>query len=376
MFLRKWLAAVTLTAGTALGTLAADPIAPVEAPKTTPFSFGVLRSLSAPEAKAKVEALLKAENKLDTAKLKEIWDKEDKTILDRTIDSLALAYPEAKALITEARSAAAPAPTEVPAFLKNDKLDPFVRSNVAAAYVKALASKRVYEETIAAAKVAKHDQLVDPSAFLFFKAVAEHGVAATDKTLKRQNREAAIETITKLLDDVIDSPDRYKMVATLMFFDIQGWSKDPKDLANIGKLMDNSGRRLDLARGDEETQRIQKDIVFRLDEKIKELENKNKGGGGGGGGGGGQCPSGGSPGGEGGKNPQGGADQTSVPNAGPNGGKVDEKQLRQYAEQWGKLPASERAKAMQDIKRDLPAKFKPMIEEYFKSLNRIHGYEK
>jgi hypothetical protein len=55
---------------------------------------------------------------------------------------------------------------------------------------------------------------------------------------------------------------------------------------------------------------------------------------------------------------------------------VDEKQLRQYAEQWGKLPASERAKAMQDIKRDLPAKFKPMIEEYFKSLNRIHGYEK
>jgi hypothetical protein len=83
------------------------------------------------------------------------------------------------------------------------------------------------------------------------------------------------------MDDVTDTPDRYKVVATLMFFEIQNWSKDEKDLANIGRLMDNSGRRLDLARGGAKTQDIQKKIVFRLDEKIKELEQqqKKKGGG-------------------------------------------------------------------------------------------------
>jgi hypothetical protein len=55
---------------------------------------------------------------------------------------------------------------------------------------------------------------------------------------------------------------------------------------------------------------------------------------------------------------------------------VDEKALKKVAEVWGTLPASERAKLAQELTRDLPAKYKPMIEEYFKSLNRINGFEK
>ena len=45
------------------------------------------------------------------------------------------------------------------------------------------------------------------------------------------------------------------------------------------------------------------------------------------------------------------------------------------AEVWGKLPAAERQKMVQEITRDMPAKYKPMIEQYFKSLNQIHGYK-
>lgn len=55
---------------------------------------------------------------------------------------------------------------------------------------------------------------------------------------------------------------------------------------------------------------------------------------------------------------------------------MDEKKLKQYAEKWGTLPAAERQKLVQEITRDMPAKYKPMIEQYFKSLNQIHGYEK
>ena len=54
-------------------------------------------------------------------------------------------------------------------------------------------------------------------------------------------------------------------------------------------------------------------------------------------------------------------------------GTVDEKKLRKLAEEWGKLPQAERAKAIQEITRDLPAKYKPIIEEYFKSLNKLNG---
>jgi hypothetical protein len=283
MRLRKWLAGIAVSTLTSLSAFAADPVAPAptksDAPKATVAGFGTMRGLTASEAKIKVETYLKTAGKHDQAKVDEIWKNEDRTILDRTVDSIAIAMPEAAELLAGVRSVTAVPPTEVPALLKNEKLDPFVRANVAAAYAKALASKKIYEEAITTAALIKSDELVDPSAFYFFKAVAEHGVAGTDKTLKRNNREAAVKTILTLLDDVTDAPDRYKMVATLMFFDIQAWSKDPKDLGNIGKLMDNSGRRLDLARGDDETQRIQKDIVFRLDEKIKELEQKAKSGG-------------------------------------------------------------------------------------------------
>jgi hypothetical protein len=87
-----------------------------------------------------------------------------------------------------------------------------------------------------------------------------------------------VSTLVRLVDDVVDAPDRYRVVAIQMYFDIQNWAKDDKDLSNIGKLMDNSGRRLDLARGGTTTQDIQKRIIFRLDEKIKELENQQKGG--------------------------------------------------------------------------------------------------
>jgi hypothetical protein len=60
-----------------------------------------------------------------------------------------------------------------------------------------------------------------------------------------------------------------------MLLDMLTWRE--KDLNWIARKMDNSGRRLQLARGGPVTQKIQKDIVRRLDELIKEMENKAKG---------------------------------------------------------------------------------------------------
>ncbi len=55
---------------------------------------------------------------------------------------------------------------------------------------------------------------------------------------------------------------------------------------------------------------------------------------------------------------------------------MDEKALKKIAENWGTLPPSERQRIAQEITRDVPAKYKPMIEEYFKSLNRLNGSDK
>ncbi len=368
MKIRTLLAVAAVTtglAGFATPAFAAEPA------KKPSFGFSTLKSMPLETAKAKAAAYLKSVGHFDQQAFDAIWANDKRSILDRTADALALGNTEVQAFLAHARNPQASAPAEVPAILKDDKQDSFFRTNVALAFAKAAASRRVYEEALEALSTKGIDPevAVDPASFYFFKAVSAHA------TMKK---ETAISSIVKLLDDVADSPARYTMVATLMFFDIQNWSPDPKDLSNIEKLMDNSGRRLDLARGGEKTQDIQKKIIFRLDELIKELENKNKGGGGGQANGG-NCPAGGQ---KPGSSPGGGTVNPSNPASdsvimgGSGAGKVDEKQLRQIAQQWGSMPAAERAKVINEITRDLPPKFEPMIRNYFEALDKMHGYKK
>jgi hypothetical protein len=362
--IRKLFAAAAVSAGLAV---TATPAFAAEPAKKPTFGFSTLKAATPEVAKAKSEAWLKSIGKFDEAAFNKIWADEKRTVLDRTADSLALGNTEVAAMLANVRKADAMAPDAVPGILKDDKQDAFFRTNVALAFAKAAANKKVYEEALEALKSVNPEFAVDPASFYFFKAVAEHA------TMKK---DAAITSIVKLLDDVADSPSRYTMVATLMFFDMQNWASDPKDLSNIERLMDNSGRRLDLARGGEKTQDIQKKIVFRLDELIKELEAKSKPGQCNGG----NCPGGGDKPGDG---PPGG--NTVKPNShakesvimGGNGkGIVDDNILRQVAEQWGTMPPEKRAKVIQELTRDLPPKFEPMIKNYFDALDKLHGYKK
>ncbi len=348
---------------TLVGPARAESPPPVAAPAAKPvYSFSLLKSQPAEAVKPRLIAWLQSVNKFDAAKVEAIWTPGRGTA-DAALATIALGLPDAQTLLADARTQGVSA--DVPALLKDAKLDPFVRSNLAAAYAKVLAGRRVYEESVAAAKLAAPEQLIDPASFFFYRAVAEHALI---------QREAAVTSIVRLLDDVGDAPDRYKVVATMMFFDLQQWSKDEKDLTNIGRLMDNSGRRLDLAKGGPQTQEIQKKIVFRLDEKIKELEAKAKGQGGGAGDQ--PCPGGGPPGnGPPGSGPPNTPMQDSVGGTDSGPGQVDLKKLRNYEQVWGKLPEAERKKVTQDFIREMPPKFKPMIEDYFRSLNRINGFK-
>src|SRR5262249_22066483 len=155
----------------------------------------------------------------------------------------------------EARDATALAPTKVPAILKDSKKPTFFRANLAVAYAKALSGRRIYEEALAALKTCKVEQVVDPGSYLFYRAVAEYTM---------QLRADANYTILRLLDDVVDTPDRYKTVAGLMVYDMVSW-KD-KDMGWISRTAGNVERRLDLSRGGQVTQKMEKDVINRLDE--------------------------------------------------------------------------------------------------------------
>ncbi len=51
-------------------------------------------------------------------------------------------------------------------------------------------------------------------------------------------------------------------------------------------------------------------------------------------------------------------------------GNVDPKRLTKDAEQWGKMPEKERAKAMAELTRDMPPRYREVIEQYFKKLGQ------
>jgi len=235
-------------------------------------SFGTLRALTPEEARSQALAWLKGVGKTDATTMKAveaIWS-QDRPVLDLVAETLALGDAEAAKVLAEARDPAQPAPTETPAVLKDTKRPAFYRHNLGLAYGKALSNRRVFEEALDVLKQVKPEKVVDPSAYLFHRAVAEHGLALKDD---------ANRSILRLLDEAEDTPDRYKMVSILMAFDMQSWTEADimARLGSIARKMDNIERRLELARGGAKTQKIEKDAIARLDEIIKELENQAKG---------------------------------------------------------------------------------------------------
>jgi hypothetical protein len=229
-----------------------------------------LKSPTQEEARAQALKWLKAEGKSDAAslqKFKKLWDSE-RPLVDKVSETLSLGSKAAAEELEKARNADADAPIAVPSLLKDTKKPAFFRANLALAYGKALTGRKVYEEALESFAAVKAEDVVDPASFLFHKAVCEHALMLKDQ---------ADATIDRLLVDAVDSPERYRYVAALMAFDMKTWQE--KDLGWISRKMDNIQRRLDLKRGGKVTQKIQKEVLVRLDEMIKELENKSKSGG-------------------------------------------------------------------------------------------------
>jgi hypothetical protein len=246
----------------------------VQAEKKPPkevISFGTLRAPSPDEARSQALAWLRGVSKTDDNTMQAfdaIWAEGDRPLLDRLAQTLALGDADAARALEQARDGAQGAPTGVPDAIKDSKRPAFYRANLGLAYAKWLSQRRVYEEALETLKCVRPEQVVDPGAYLFHRAVAEHALVL---------KEDAVRSIARLMEDTVDVPQRYVEVARLMVLDMRSW-RDDKDLGWVARKMDNIERRLELARGGPQTQKIQKEVVARLDEIIKQMENQAKGG--------------------------------------------------------------------------------------------------
>lgn len=184
------------------------------------------------------------------------------------------------------------------------------------------------------------------------------------------NEKDKVATHLKAIDDSFDPlPVRHKAVLSMMAADLKNW--EDGDLNDISRDMTVSKDRLDQFKAGGRTAKSQKDVIDKLDKLIKKQEDDAakaaaaaaaKAGG---------MPMPGMLPGDGSPLPTLPAPDSKVMGgAGP--GKVDDRKLREVAEQWGTLPPDRRAALVHELTRDLPPRYKPMIDEYFRSLNRLH----
>lgn len=174
-----------------------------------------------------------------------------------------------------------------------------------------------------------------------------------------------------LADSFNDVPIRYVNLSLLMIDEMKAWAHDEDKLGDISRRMGEVTSRLKNMKAGPETQAKQKKLVKELDDLIADAEAKanaakglDKDG-----------------------NPlplkpkdgqQNNSDNTqptdpatdSVPLGGSGPGQIDRKRLKETAAVWGKLSEKERAKAIQNLSKDLPARYREIIEKYFKAINK------
>lgn len=179
--------------------------------------------------------------------------------------------------------------------------------------------------------------------------------SAREKDMVKESTKYIIESINPQ-----DCPRRYLLLAQKLNDEVSLWKND--DLPDIIRDMKDVAQRLDNLNGGKYTQKNQEGIIKKLDKHIKQLEDEQQ------------------------KNKDGQANSKkdtdsktnksqkpadeSKPSGGEGKGEVDQKKLANYAQNWGNLPPLERQKAVTEMTRDLPAKHRQMVEDYFKALNR------
>lgn len=176
--------------------------------------------------------------------------------------------------------------------------------------------------------------------------------------------------VLKYADEIIyafgmEVPQRYLDMATIMKADAETWKDDADDLDDIAREMKKAGDRLANNKGGKETQKIQRDVENRLKKMIDDIENKQKSDADA------QAKA------EEDKRKQDGSQPQPPPDTHrgqeQGTGKVDQKRVKEIAEVWGKLPEKERAKAMRELTRNMPAKDRAVIEGYFRELQKRSG---
>lgn len=324
---------------------------------TLPVSLCLAQSELAEEAtwnlpditavESQFEALAE-EKQLDEATirvLQQLWSESQQSetdidLLQIGLKSATLIVPETARLISTLESSQTPFVQLDLQPLTDERLPTWLRSQLSLATGIWYAQHQLYDESIELLSALTPAEVIDPVALLFYRGIAYQQVI---------QKEPALKDLTQLLEREEELPRRYRDVSRLVVADLQPLETDSLD--EISRMMDDIRRRQTLHRSGTRVRKEEDDVIQKLDKLIEELEQQQQ-----------QQQMAASA-----SNSPASPAQDSTLKGGPAEGDVDQK-AQGPGEDWGDLPAKERAAAMAELAKDLPAHYRELIEEYYRKL--------
>ncbi len=206
---------------------------------------------------------------------------------------------------------------------------------------------RYYDDALPLLAELAPESVVDPAGLLFYRAVCQSQLL--------QRREA-IDSLSLLLNNTLDVPDRFRVIAEMLQAELSQRKDD--GLNQVAQLMQDVERRLDLGRSGEDTQQQETAIISALDQLLEKMEEEQKKKNPSEGGGGGDPQS--TPGDQ-------GADRTVNKGRSSSTGDADRKELTEKGK-WGMLDKQAEAKARELIRQKFPSNFLDQIGRYTKKI--------
>ena len=230
-----------------------------------------------------------------------------------------------------------------------DSSDPFARDHARLLVGRDLVRRGLYDEALARLDGLTTDDVIDPAALLFLRAVCQHQLLMRDE---------ATATLAAL-DRTDGVPEADAALAALMRAELA--ESEPDDLREVAGLMRDVERRLDLGRAGEPVRTREQTILDKLDKLIEQAQQQQSQA---------QSQS---------QSPQGGRPQNGQPAPAQGATPADESQLKGGESEgvagdgnangpggWGALPPKQQERARTLLNREYPGHYGRVVERYFR----------
>jgi hypothetical protein len=267
-------------------------------------------------------------------------------LLERLLDVGGMIEPRIAELNGRLRSSSTPPviPKEL-TWLTSD-VPGWLQDAIRLACGRALAQRRLYDESLETLAGLEVSTICDPASLLFYRAAAAHHLL---------KKEECLSDVRLLLQRDEELPSRYTKLAQLMLADMEPLKQDSLD--EIARLMQDVERRLDLGRAgtrvrDEEQQIVDKldKLIEKIEEQMQQMQQQQ------------QQQQSGSP-----SPAQIQPMQDSQIAGGQGPGDIDNRDNGDRSG-WGNLPPAQRQESLQRLTEELPSHYREVIEGYFRQL--------